>query len=101
MTRDELLALPVVVDVETAGQALGIGRTKAFQLAKAGEFPVPVLRLGAKYRVPTGALLTLLGVTPDMSEAAPASAATATTTDDTGGRRHAQNATPIRLAHPA
>ena len=57
MTRAELLDLPVVVDLVTAGKVLGIGRTRAFELARRGEFPVPVLRVGHTYRVPTAALL--------------------------------------------
>jgi hypothetical protein len=61
MTRAELLALPVVVDLVTAGRALGIGRTRAFELARRGDFPVPVLRVGLTYRVPTAYLLKLLG----------------------------------------
>ena len=66
MTRAELLALPVAIDLVTAGRALGIGRTRAFELARRGAFPVPVLRVGMTYRVPTAALLELLGVTsPD------------------------------------
>lgn len=64
MTRDELLALPATVDLVTAARALGIGRTTCYQLARAGELPVPVLRLGVRYRVPTSALLTALGIEP-------------------------------------
>ena len=67
MNRDELLALPTTVDLVTAARALGIGRTAAYQLARAGELPVPVLRLGSRYRVPTAALLTALGVSPSDS----------------------------------
>lgn len=70
MNRQELLALPATVDLVTAARALGIGRTTAYQLARAGELPVPVLRLGARYRVPTAALLSALGVSP--SESSPA-----------------------------
>ena len=33
LTFDELRALPTVVDLMTAARALGIGRTKAYQLA--------------------------------------------------------------------
>ncbi|MEV4561246.1 hypothetical protein AB0K51_30250 [Kitasatospora sp. NPDC049285] len=62
MTREELLRLPVITDLVTAGKALGIGRTRAFELARRGEFPVPVLRVGATWRVPTAPLLALLGV---------------------------------------
>jgi hypothetical protein len=53
LTRDELDQLPPVVDLATAGRALGIGRTKAYELARSGEFPCRVLRIGSSYRVPT------------------------------------------------
>lgn len=65
MSREELVALPAVVDLMTAGRALGIGRTRAFALARRGDFPVPVLRVGVTYRVPTAPLLRLLGLSPD------------------------------------
>jgi hypothetical protein len=62
MSRAELLALPPTTDLPTAARALGIGRTTAYQLARAGEFPTPVLRLGARYRVVTSGLLAALGI---------------------------------------
>jgi hypothetical protein len=68
MTRDELLALPAVVDLRTAARALSIGRTRAFELARRGEFPVPVLRVGVTYRVPTASLLKLLGINPSVQQ---------------------------------
>ena len=64
MTEAELLALPVSVDLATAGRALGIGRTKAFELARACEFPCKVLPVGRKYRVPRTALLAALDIKP-------------------------------------
>ena len=68
MSRAELLALPAAVDLETAGRPFGIGRTKAHELARSGQFPVPVLRLGRTYRVPTAPILELLGIRPDDGE---------------------------------
>lgn len=65
MTAEELLRLPAVVGLTTAGNALGVGRTRAHEMARAGEFPVPVLRLGNAYKVPTAPLLALLGITRD------------------------------------
>jgi predicted site-specific integrase-resolvase len=65
MSREELLALPAVVNLVTAARALGIGRTRAFELTRRGEFPVPVLRVGRTYRVPTAPLLKLLGLAAD------------------------------------
>jgi hypothetical protein len=64
MSLDELLALPVSVDLVTAGRAFGLGRTKAFQLAKDGEFPCRVIRVGIKYRVPRSAIFEALGIDP-------------------------------------
>jgi predicted DNA-binding transcriptional regulator AlpA len=64
LTREELLSLPASIDLVTAAQALGIGRTTAYQLARAGAFPVKVLRLGARYRVVTSALLATLDIDP-------------------------------------
>lgn len=64
MTVEELQALPVSVDLVTAGRAFGIGRTKAFELAKQNKFPCRVLRVGEKYRVPRTALFEALGIDP-------------------------------------
>ncbi len=68
LTRAELLALSATTDLATAAKALGIGRTTAYQLARAGDFPVPVLRLGARYRVVTSGLLAALGIEPPTSD---------------------------------
>jgi hypothetical protein len=62
MTEAELLALPSAVDLATAGRAFGIGRTKAYELVRLGEFPVAVLRVGRTFRVPKAAILEALGV---------------------------------------
>lgn len=62
MTHAELADLPATVDLVTAGAALGIGRSTAYGLARRGEFPVPVLTIGAQHRVPTAALRAALGV---------------------------------------
>ena len=64
MSLEELRALPVSVDLPTAGRAFGIGRTKAHELARGGEFPCRVLRVGAKYRVPRAAIFEALGLNP-------------------------------------
>ena len=64
MTVEELQTLPVSVDLVTAGRAFGIGRTKAFELAKQDKFPCRVLRVGEKYRVPRSALFEALGIEP-------------------------------------
>lgn len=62
MTHAELLSLPVSFPLETANRALHLGRTTGYDLAKRGEYPVRVLRLGNAYRVTRADLLRYLGV---------------------------------------
>jgi len=62
LTLTEIAGLPAVTDLVTAGKALGLGRTKAYELARAGQFPCPVIRAGTTWRVPTAGLLDLLGL---------------------------------------
>ena len=64
MSLDELLSLPVSVDLTTAGRAFGIGRTKSFELARQGRFPVKVSFVGARYRVTRSAIFEALGLDP-------------------------------------
>jgi predicted DNA-binding transcriptional regulator AlpA len=65
VTRDELLALPPVIDLPTAADALGIGRSAAYELVRMGQWPTPVVRLGRLIRVPTEFLFELLGLHVD------------------------------------
>jgi hypothetical protein len=60
-TVDAIRDLGSVTTIETAGAILGVGRTKAYELARTGSFPVPVIRVGRSYRVPVPPLLALLG----------------------------------------
>jgi hypothetical protein len=53
--------LGVTTDVETAAAVLGIGRSKAYQMAKADQFPVRLVHIGRRYVVPVAAILRLLG----------------------------------------
>lgn len=62
LTGDELRALPVVIDLDTSNKALMIGRSTGYSLAKQGEYPVKVLRVGNAYRVVTADLLRVLGL---------------------------------------
>lgn len=59
-TAAQVAALPVTVDLVTAGSLFGVGRTTAHELARAGSFPVPVLRVGSRYVVPSLAIKRLL-----------------------------------------
>ncbi|MFI0487079.1 DNA-binding protein [Actinomadura sp. 9N215] len=62
LTAAEIRSLPATIDLVTAGRVFGVGRTKAYQLARTGQFPCRVLRVGRNYRVPTAELLTVLGL---------------------------------------
>jgi hypothetical protein len=62
MTLAEVMMLPAVTDLVSAGKALGMGRTRSYELARAGTFPCRVMRVGRTYQVPTAGLLTLLGI---------------------------------------
>jgi hypothetical protein len=64
VTVEDLRALPAFTDVETAARVLGIGRTRAYDLAKRGEFPCKVIRIGTSYRVATADLLRMAGLEP-------------------------------------
>ncbi|MEV0830171.1 helix-turn-helix domain-containing protein [Nonomuraea rubra] len=56
---------PVVMGVVTAGRLLGMGRTKAYRLARSGQFPCLVLRIGGRYVVPIHEVRALLGYRDD------------------------------------
>jgi predicted DNA-binding transcriptional regulator AlpA len=53
--------MPATIDISTAAQVLGIGRSAAYELVRCGQWPTPVLRLGKLIRIPTRPLLELLG----------------------------------------
>lgn len=69
MSLEELLALPVAFDLDTSNRALDIGRTKGFQLAKTGDYPCRVLRIGRTYRVSRADLLRTLNIDPNSNGA--------------------------------
>ena len=49
MDVQELMGLPVAVDVPTAGRVLGLSKNTAYRLVRDGTFPLPVIRAGAAY----------------------------------------------------
>ena len=60
MTRDELAALPSLLDVRTAAKVLGIGRSLAYDLVRRGEWPTTVVHIGKLTKIPSAPLLTLI-----------------------------------------
>ncbi|MFI6163027.1 helix-turn-helix domain-containing protein [Micromonospora haikouensis] len=58
-------ALGAVTDVATVGEIFGMSRSTAYELARRDRLPVPVLRVGSRYRVSVAAILAALGVPSD------------------------------------
>lgn len=60
LTTRDLAALPAALDLVTACRALGISRSKGYGLLRAGEFPLPALRIGGQWRFRASDLCALL-----------------------------------------
>ncbi len=58
----DLRHLPPMVSLDQANSALSISRNHGYRLAKNGQYPVPVRRLGNAYRVSRADLLRFLGI---------------------------------------
>jgi excisionase family DNA binding protein len=58
--------LPPTMNVEEAGEMLGISRRSAYRAAANGE--LPALRIGRRLLVPTAQLLDLLGISRERGE---------------------------------
>jgi hypothetical protein len=68
LTREELLALPPVINLPTLGQALGVSESVIRERARRGDLErmgIRVLRLGVQYRIPLADVLTVLGLDSD------------------------------------
>ncbi|MGV9976538.1 DNA-binding protein [Micromonospora wenchangensis] len=64
-TIERIRALGAVTDVGTVGEIFGMSRSSAYELARRDRLPVPVLRVGSRYRVSVTAILAALGVPSD------------------------------------
>lgn len=60
VTLDEVRLGPPMIGVAAASALIGISRSYGFELARRGEFPCRVVKVGSRYRVPKSALLALL-----------------------------------------
>jgi hypothetical protein len=63
-------ALGVTTDLRTAAAIFGVSASAAYDAARQGTFPVPLLRAGGVYRVPVAAILIALRL-PPIDTAAP------------------------------
>lgn len=59
-TYDEIRQWPAAVELVTAAQVFGIGRTLAYEMARDGTFPARVVKVGGQYRVATESILEVL-----------------------------------------
>lgn len=59
-TKESVLALGMTTDVETAAEIIGIGRSLAYELIAAEDFPIELLRLGRRVLVPVHSILQYL-----------------------------------------
>ncbi|MFG2059383.1 helix-turn-helix domain-containing protein [Micromonospora sp. NPDC048930] len=62
-TLERVRALGTVTDVATAGQIFGLSRSSAYQMARDGTLPVPVIKVGSRYRVSVTAIIAVLTAT--------------------------------------
>jgi hypothetical protein len=60
VTLAEVRQLPTVLTVERAGQLFGLSRSAAYEAAARGD--LPVIRFGRRLVVPTGKVLSMLGM---------------------------------------
>ncbi|MEU6022628.1 hypothetical protein [Micromonospora sp. NPDC047134] len=67
-TEARIRALGAITDLPTAGRVFGLGRSLSYELARTGDFPVPVIRAGARYKVPVAGILTALGLPPSCGD---------------------------------
>ena len=61
-TEERIRALGTITDLPTAGRIFGLGRARSYELARTDQFPVPILPVGARYRVPVAGILAALGL---------------------------------------
>ncbi len=61
----EIRALGVATDLKTAAEIFGFSRNAAYEMVHRGQFPVPVIRAGSRYRVPVAAILAVLCLVTD------------------------------------
>jgi hypothetical protein len=60
----DICTLGATTDLPTAGRLLGLSRSHAYELARRGQFPIPVLRIDSRLRVSVAHLAAYLGITP-------------------------------------
>lgn len=62
-TIERIRALGAVTDIATTAQIFGLSRSTAYEMAQAGTLPVPVIKIGSRYRVSVTAIIAVLTAT--------------------------------------
>lgn len=62
LTDAEFSRLPTVADLPDAARVLRLGQSEAWELARTGEFPCRIIRVGKSYRVPIPELIQAPGI---------------------------------------
>jgi excisionase family DNA binding protein len=60
MTLAQVRKLPATVDLSTAAQALGVGRSTIYEAVRSGRCPVKTITVGTKVKVLTLDLIRVL-----------------------------------------
>jgi predicted DNA-binding transcriptional regulator AlpA len=66
-TLAEIRTWPATVSVPQAGTAWGLSRNQSYNMAKRGEFPATVSRVGNRYKVVTASIIRALSAGTDSS----------------------------------
>lgn len=60
-TLGDLRSEPTTINLSRACEYIGVSRSMGYDLAKEGNFPVRVLRIGTSYKIATADLMRYLG----------------------------------------
>jgi len=60
VTIEDVRAWPATVSVPKAAEAFGISKSHAYELARTGQFPARILKVGGSVRVVTASILRAL-----------------------------------------
>ena len=64
-SKQDALDFPLTGDIVAAGRFFGLGRDAAYRAIREGTYPMPVLKIGGRYRVTRASLLEALGIKDD------------------------------------
>ncbi|MGQ4514254.1 helix-turn-helix domain-containing protein [Streptomyces sp. DW26H14] len=92
LTAREVLALPAMTTVPQAAAACGLSRETGYALAKRGDFPVPVVKIGGRnLRCRRTDLLAFLGLENSDAAEGATSAASSEPAEETAAKQSGAN----------